>query len=113
MSEGLIDNNGIYINNAIMSPGFWTRVDSADLHDAIWEQPEYREQHVIYFLIDDYRIVYVGQTNNLPNRIARHREDKRFDSVRYFEVPSWNKDQVEALAIQRLQPKYNIDHREK
>lgn len=63
----------------------------------------------VYFLIRGRRVVYVGQTTDLVDRIRAHvgEETKLFDSVRYLAMPVGNLNLVEREFIIRLQPEYN------
>lgn len=46
---------------------------------------ELKLRPAVYFLCLKGRIIYVGSTSNIAQRIARHREDRRvFDSAIYF-----------------------------
>lgn len=45
------------------------------------------EQHALYALYSDYRVVYVGKTSTLGTRIKKHLEDRhagRWDSFSWF-----------------------------
>lgn len=66
-------------------------------------------QFAIYFLIQDDKVVYVGQSINLRSRIASHvASDKEFDRVEYICVNSKEEmDIVENHFISSLKPKYN------
>jgi hypothetical protein len=62
----------------------------------------------VYFLIKGGCVVYVGQTVNLPSRIARHREtNKVFDRTLFLPVPQSNLDEVERALIATLDPMLN------
>ena len=69
----------------------------------------------VYFLIKDEIIVYVGKTNSPARRVQEHRAEGKihFDCAK---VATMDNDEqmeaAEAVLIQRLQPKYNILHRE-
>lgn len=68
----------------------------------------------IYFLIYKNKIIYIGSTSNLNNRLISHRKNKRmkFDSLSFirFEVDQ-NKEMraLESLYIQKFKPKFNIE----
>lgn len=48
--------------------------------------PSERKSHVVYFLIKNSELVYVGRTNNFFWRISGHQEDgKDFDDFRIME----------------------------
>lgn len=63
---------------------------------------------VIYFLIQNDEVVYVGQSSNLTLRVATHRDQKEFDRVLYFFHPQDLLNHTEAALIRYLKPKYNI-----
>jgi hypothetical protein len=60
----------------------------------------------VYFLYDEAELVYIGQSTNIPARIASHMRDKTFDSVAVFPVES-GALRVEAANIRHYKPKYN------
>ncbi len=64
----------------------------------------------IYFLIDRGEVVYVGQSENVANRIYQHsiEEKKVFDSVDIIECEIKNLNDYEAEAIVIHSPKYNF-----
>ncbi len=66
----------------------------------------------VYFLFIHRELVYVGQSTNIRNRIATHRQDNRidFDSVFFIEVDEDKLIQVEKGYIIRYDPKYNQTH---
>lgn len=82
----------------------------------------------IYFLIQDKKIVYVGKSRDIKERIAEHTKphsDKKFDSFSYIELPEefldYNRvydinekenialNNLEGLYILKYKPKYNIN----
>ena len=49
--------------------------------------PSERKSYVVYFLIKNSELVYVGRTNNFFWRISGHQEDgKDFDDFRIMEI---------------------------
>lgn len=62
---------------------------------------------VIYFLIHENEIVYVGSSNNGLSRIYQHIKDKKFDAYSYIVVPSQYRAQTENDYIFKFNPKYN------
>lgn len=60
----------------------------------------------IYFLINDDKIVYVGQTKNGLRRIMQH-YDKTFNKYSFVETTLEDLDYYEDLYIMKYQPKYN------
>ena len=64
---------------------------------------------VIYFLLIELEVVYVGQTTSLGARIATHLKEKagEFDRVLYMFVPIENLVQVETQFIRALAPPLN------
>lgn len=69
---------------------------------------------VIYYLIKEREVVYVGETTSLMSRISDHyREGKKdFDSFRFvpFEGTDFERKQKEREEIMFHKPKYNIVH---
>jgi hypothetical protein len=63
----------------------------------------------VYFLIKDESVVYVGQSINIMNRVAEHNKSKDFDTFTYVQCKRENLNQIEAMYIQRLKPKYNYN----
>ena len=48
--------------------------------------PDYIPNVVVYFLLKNNEVVYVGQTTDLPLRIGTHLQYKEFDRLLYVEV---------------------------
>lgn len=67
----------------------------------------------IYFLIREDRIVYVGQSRNMPVRIRQHKADpgKKFERYAMHVCPARLLDRLERYYILRFQPEYNLDLR--
>lgn len=67
----------------------------------------------IYFLIRADRIVYVGQSRNMPVRVHQHKADrgKRFERYAMHVCPPRLLDRLERYYILRFQPEYNLDLR--
>lgn len=61
---------------------------------------------IVYFLINDGEIVYVGQSKLGLSRVYQHR-DKVFDGVYYIPVKADMLDTVENYYILKFKPKYN------
>ena len=63
----------------------------------------------VYFLCKNQKIVYIGQTINIQNRIAAHITDsqKQFDSVFYIHVHKDCLLDVEMSLIRYIRPTYN------
>jgi hypothetical protein len=63
----------------------------------------------IYFLCADKKVVYVGQTTNLPARIATHYREKTglFERVFFLPAPREQLNEVEAAFIAGLNPPLN------
>jgi hypothetical protein len=64
----------------------------------------------IYYLLRDYDIVYVGQAIDIDKRIKDHVREgiKKFDSYYYQYCPVMALDDLEAMAICKYQPEYNV-----
>lgn len=70
--------------------------------EQLWSQ----ENPVVYFLCLSGKIVYVGQTVNLLQRVRSH-GDKVFDSVFFVSVEKDQLLKTEAKYIRQLKPPYN------
>lgn len=62
---------------------------------------------VIYFLIHENQIVYVGSSANGLSRIYQHIKDKKFDAYSYIVIPSERRAELENEYIFKFNPKYN------
>ena len=60
----------------------------------------------IYFLKQGEKVVYVGQSVNIENRVKQH-TDKEFDSYHYIECSNDLLDSTELAFITLYQPIYN------
>lgn len=65
----------------------------------------------VYFLLRANRVVYVGQSQSVYERILRHIRDgtKDFDSYAWIEEPPNRLDIIETQYIEALRPEYNFD----
>jgi hypothetical protein len=61
----------------------------------------------VYFLCQDEKVVYVGQSANPSARIPHHYKDKKFNRVYLIPVPEQRLLQVEHRYIKQFQPLYN------
>lgn len=62
----------------------------------------------IYRLYKDEKIVYIGQSNDINNRIEEHKRDKIFDSYDYCEINSKSDRSIyELYYIAKYKPLYN------
>lgn len=66
-----------------------------------------KEIPCIYFLVDKDKIVYVGQSISLHDRISNHRQHKNFDRVFYMVVPRDLLNKIERSFIKYLRPSLN------
>lgn len=62
---------------------------------------------VVYFLVCDGMVVYVGQSMSLIARLQQHRPNKLFDHVFYLPVPSSQLNDMERKFIHLLKPPLN------
>lgn len=60
----------------------------------------------VYFLVDRGRVVYVGQSVDVPSRINHHR-DKQFSSYAFVPCDAAVLDKLESLYIYSLRPPLN------
>ena len=65
----------------------------------------------VYFLFKGEKLVYIGKSNSIYNRIGQHVvSDKDFDSWEYYECEGWNEldiSQLESWLIREFSPPYN------
>jgi hypothetical protein len=61
----------------------------------------------IYFLCREERIVYIGQSVNLAQRISQHIQCKNFDRIFYFNVLAEDLNRIEAELIDFYDPELN------
>jgi len=68
-----------------------------------------RHPPCVYFLCKDKKVVYIGQTVDLYDRINSHLRDgrKEFDEVYYVSIPTSELSKVESAFIKVFKPKYN------
>lgn len=66
-----------------------------------------RRKNRVYFLVQRKRVVYVGRTTHLPQRLLAHTRDKQFDSVFYIDVDEADVAAVEREMISDLDPPMN------
>ena len=90
-------------------------------------KPTKAKQFYLYFLFDNNNIVYIGETNNLNQRISSHRGIKKYwlSSVNAQAVKKWTHYKFiisscsqqtkrwEKRLIKFYNPKYNIGHNKK
>ena len=64
----------------------------------------------VYFLVSNDRVVYVGQSVNIPARVAQHKTSgKTFDRVAFVECEKEWLNVLESLYIHVLRPSLNGD----
>jgi hypothetical protein len=65
----------------------------------------------VYFLCKGTKIVYIGQSKNISNRIITHlfEEKKEFIQVFFIRIPVSQLDDVEKSLIRYLKPIYNMN----
>jgi predicted GIY-YIG superfamily endonuclease len=62
----------------------------------------------IYFLCQDKKVVYIGQSKDVATRVAAHTSSKEFDSVTAMLVPEELLDETEQYWIKRIKPNLNV-----
>ena len=62
---------------------------------------------LIYFLLREGSVVYVGKTTKGIQRILAHIEDKEFDSYAFFNCPEYLLNETENFYILKHCPEYN------
>ena len=64
----------------------------------------------IYYIIKDYKVIYIGQTTSLAARMVNHKISFDFDQFRVAEVDSTVRlDDIEFMQIIEHRPEYNLD----
>ena len=61
----------------------------------------------IYFLCRNEKVVYVGQAENVHQRLVEHMRTKDFDAVFYIRVQANKMNKIENSLISYLKPEYN------
>lgn len=67
----------------------------------------FNRQSVIYFLLRNEELLYIGKSIQLPARIEAHASTKRFNRVLYFETPPTELAAIESAFIQHFRPPLN------
>ena len=67
--------------------------------------PHYNMTPAVYFLVEEDKVVYIGQSTNPASRVAAHESTKIFDRVFVLPVPRSALNGVEGALIRLLQPK--------
>jgi hypothetical protein len=87
-------------------------IDAAKLLalDEIIAQAVPRASSGVYFLIKDERVIYVGRSANVIERIATHAKNAiiPFDSTHFICATGVEMDRLEQLYIGKLRPEFNV-----
>jgi hypothetical protein len=77
--------------------------------DSLFKLPKtlFNSGSCIYFLCKNDLVVYVGQAENVHQRLVEHMKSKDFDAVFYLRVPFHKMNKIEAALISYLKPEYN------
>ncbi len=77
--------------------------------DSLFKLPKtlFNSGSCIYFLCKNERVVYVGQSENVHQRLVEHMKSKDFDAVFYLRVPAHKMNKIESALISYLKPEYN------
>lgn len=77
--------------------------------DSLFKLPKslFNSGSCIYFLCRKEKVVYVGQAENVHQRLVEHYRNKMFDSVFYLRVPANKMNKIEHALIAELNPEYN------
>jgi hypothetical protein len=77
--------------------------------DSLFKLPKtlFNSGSCIYFLCKNERVVYVGQAENVHQRLVDHMRTKEFDAVFYLRVPAHKMNKIETALISYLKPEYN------
>lgn len=73
------------------------------------QMPIERVSPGVYFLCHQGKVVYVGQSVSVSQRVCNHALEgvKKFDSIYFINVPAFALDDVEGAFIRLLKPQYN------
>lgn len=63
----------------------------------------------IYFLCKENKVVYVGQSTQVAQRVGNHICCKEFDYIYYIRCPKSELDYLETRLIEAIRPKYNFN----
>lgn len=61
----------------------------------------------VYFLCKNNKVVYVGQSTSVANRVTSHKSSKDFDDVYLVHAPKDSLNYIESALIRHLKPKLN------
>jgi hypothetical protein len=77
--------------------------------DSLFKLPKtlFNSGSCIYFLCKNDKVVYVGQAENVHQRLVEHMKTKDFDAVFYLRVPAHKMNKIETALISYLKPEYN------
>ena len=77
--------------------------------DSLFKLPKslFNSGSCIYFLCKNEKVVYVGQAENVHQRLVEHIRTKVFDAVFYLRVPAHKMNKIESALISYLKPEYN------
>ena len=77
--------------------------------DSLFKLPKslFNSGSCIYFLCKDEHVVYIGQAENVHQRLVEHMKTKTFDAVFYLRVPAHKMNKIESALISYLKPEYN------
>ena len=66
----------------------------------------------VYFFFDNDKLIYVGESQNISNRLRSHRMLIEYNhiQVRYYECDKTKRMKVERYFIRKLKPLLNIKH---
>lgn len=79
------------------------------LHDKLRQFMDMEGYGGIYFLCKEGQLIYVGQSTNIPARIATHRgSGKSFTHAYWIPCPRDQMDEVEGALIRHLKPPLNL-----
>lgn len=77
--------------------------------DSLFKLPKtlFNSGSCIYFLCKNEKVVYIGQAENVHQRLVEHMRTKEFDAVFYLRVPAHKMTKIESALISYLKPLYN------
>jgi len=78
-----------------------------NIEDILNNAITFERKACVYFLINNDKVVYVGKTHDINNRLCSHLKDKIFNKYYYFECKEESLNLLEGLYIMKYNPIYN------
>jgi hypothetical protein len=100
------DKMNIFFNDKFLN--FFNNINLFKNKNNIYNYPV--ELSGVYILYENDKVVYVGKSNNMKNRITQHKKDKEFNKIICLSFENeGDKNIYELYYISKFKPKYNKD----